>query len=419
MSSRRKNWAARALVAVALAFGAHVVGITLWVLFADVMPLPLNSGARSTQARNGPEVQREDDDRPMEIETIVNQLDRPEEKSAEEKKREEEAKKQEEQKDPSGQVVDIARPLIEERPDKADFVAEYDSKVDKQTRGPHGRDQAGGQSTFIPPTGAPDSHTLTPIPPSAPGSQKGIESRPGRPGPLAMRDLEKRMRESSGEGPQATKDGELEHARLGPPSKTGVGRDDGHAAQKPAPRPGEGGNLGQPSQGARAEAPIGLPGERKPNLTPSTDALQKAIGKGAGSMDYLKDVDDGESTALNAKKWKHAPFFNRVKRAVANEWHPEVVYVRHDPSGNVYGVKDRVTVLRIHLQPDGKLAAWNVIQSSGVDFLDDEAIDAFRKAAPFPNVPKDLADTDGQVHFNFAFIFELSGRGNVKIYKYQ
>jgi TonB family protein len=410
MSSRRKNRTARAVVAVALALGAHAVVITLWTLFADVMPLPLKSGARQVSSHNGPEAQpREDDDRPMEIETIVNQLDRPDEKTAEEKKREEEAKKQEDQKNPNGQVVDIARPLIESRPDKADFVAEYDSKVDKQTRGPHGRDQAGGQSSFIPPTGMPDSKTLTPLPPSGPQQKAGAESRPGRPGPLAMRDLEKRRTQSSGDGPQATKDGELEHAGS-----------DGHAQQQPAPRAqGEGGNQGQPAMGGRAEAPLGLPGERKPNLTPSTDSLQKAIGKGAGSMDYLKDIDDGEMTAVNAKKWKHAPFFNRVKRAVANEWHPEVVYVRHDPSGNVYGVKDRVTVLRIHLQTDGKLAAWNVIQSSGVEFLDDEAIDAFRKAAPFPNVPKDLADTDGQVHFNFAFIFELSGRGNVKIYKYQ
>jgi TonB family protein len=166
----------------------------------------------------------------------------------------------------------------------------------------------------------------------------------------------------------------------------------------------------------------GAPGSRTaphPNLQATAEMLQRAIGKGAGSMDYLKDVDDGDSTALNSKRWKHAPFFNRVKRAVANEWHPEMVYVRHDPSGNVYGVKDRVTVLRVHLSPDGKLAAWTVLQSSGVDFLDDEAIDAFRKAQPFPNPPKDLIESDGQVHFNFAFIFELSGHTSFKVFKYQ
>ena len=166
------------------------------------------------------------------------------------------------------------------------------------------------------------------------------------------------------------------------------------------------------------EAPQGSPGIPQPNLKPTQEMLAKAIGKGAGSMDYLKDVDDGEGTALNSKKWKHAPFFNRIKRAVAQEWHPEMTYVQHDPNGNVYGVKDRVTVLRIHLMPDGKLAGWTIMQSSGVDFLDDEAIDAFKKAGPFPNPPKELVEADGQIHFNFAFIFELSGHGSLKVYKY-
>jgi len=170
---------------------------------------------------------------------------------------------------------------------------------------------------------------------------------------------------------------------------------------------------------AGAEGPAGTPGQKRPEIMPTPEMLQRAIGKGGGSMDYLKDVDDGDATALNSKKWKHAPFFNRVKRQVADEWHPELVYVRHDPNGNVYGVKDRVTVLRIHLQPDGKLAGWTVLQSSGVDFLDDEAIDAFKKAAPFPNPPKDLVEGDGQIHFNFAFVFELSGHGSLKVYKYQ
>jgi TonB family protein len=96
-----------------------------------------------------------------------------------------------------------------------------------------------------------------------------------------------------------------------------------------------------------------------------------------------------------------------------------MVYIRHDPSGNVYGVKDRVTVLRVHLNPDGKLVSSNLVQSCGVDFLDDEATEAFRKASPFPNVPKELLESDGQIHFNFAFIFELSGHGSMKVYKAQ
>ncbi len=145
---------------------------------------------------------------------------------------------------------------------------------------------------------------------------------------------------------------------------------------------------------------------------------ERAIGAGAGSMDYLKDIDDGDSTALNAKKWKFSAFFNRMKRQVAQEWHPDVVYVQHDPSGNIYGVKDRVTVLRVNLKPDGTIMTTNIVQSSGVFPLDDEAIAAFRRAQPFQNPPKDLVESDGQIHFTFAFIFELSGRTSTKVYRY-
>ena len=31
---------------------------------------------------------------------------------------------------------------------------------------------------------------------------------------------------------------------------------------------------------------------------------------------------------------------------MAGEWHPDTEYLKHDPSGNIYGIKDRVTVLR-------------------------------------------------------------------------
>jgi TonB family protein len=399
-------------MAIVVALGVHALVITGFVVFAPLFKLPSlpSSGASASSSRNA--AKPVEDDRPMEIETIVNQLDRPEDKTAEEKKREEEQKKEEEDKNAHGQVVDIAKPAIEQRPDQAKYVSEYDSKVDRETKGPTGRDTAGARVEFSPPTGSPDVRQPQDAVPGSQATQP--PGRAGKPGPLAMRDLPRHRPapQHDGETPPPTENGDLERAGSPGPRE---------APQQVAPQQtGEGGTGAQrPSIAGRAAETPGLPGARKPNLQATPDLLQKAIGRGSGSMDYLKDVDDGELTALNSKKWKHAPFFNRIKRAVANEWHPEVPYVRHDPSGNVYGIKDRVTVLRVHLNPDGKLAAWTVLQSSGVDFLDDEAIDAFRKAAPFPNPPKDLVETDGQIHFNFAFIFELSGRGSVKVYKYQ
>jgi TonB family protein len=333
----------------------------------------------------------------MEIETIVNQLERPETPTAEEKRKQEEAKKEEEDKNPHGQVVDIARPAIEERPDKANYVSEYDSKVDHETKGPNARDRAGAREERA------GGATMTlPSEPAPPASGRP-DARPGKAGPLAMRESTPQRSGESGQSgtPDEARSADGELAR---PGQRGAA-----ARPEPPAESGEGGNGAEPGAGGSGQTP---------NLVATNDMLQRAIARGSGSMDYLKDVDDGESTALNSKKWAHSLFFNRVKRAVADEWHPGVVYQRHDPSGNVYGIKDRVTVLRIHIKPDGHLAAWTVLQSCGVDFLDDEAIDAFRKAQPFPNPPKALVDSDGQIHFNFAFIFVLRGHTSFMVYKY-
>src|SRR5262245_57676646 len=52
----------------------------------------------------------------------------------EEEQKAEEAKKEEEAAKPPGQVVDLAKPREEKRPDDARFAAEHDSSVEKETR---------------------------------------------------------------------------------------------------------------------------------------------------------------------------------------------------------------------------------------------------------------------------------------------
>ena len=106
-----------------------------------------------------------------------------------------------------------------------------------------------------------------------------------------------------------------------------------------------------------------------------------------------------------------------MKSLVRGEWHPDQLLSRHDPSGNIYGAKDRVSVLRVELKLDGRVQDVRIKQTSGVEFLDEEAMKAFRLAQPFENVPQPLADPDGVVRFNFAFIVQLSGRTSFKVYR--
>ena len=64
------------------------------------------------------------------------------------------------------------------------------------------------------------------------------------------------------------------------------------------------------------------------------------------------------------------------------------------------------------LTPEGGLRDIEVTRSSGVDFLDNEAIAAFRRAQPFPNPPQGLIDdSSGMIDFPFGFHIEFSRSG--------
>ncbi|HPI41531.1 MAG TPA: TonB family protein [Pseudobdellovibrionaceae bacterium] len=47
-----------------------------------------------------------------------------------------------------------------------------------------------------------------------------------------------------------------------------------------------------------------------------------------------------------------------------------------------------------------------VIGDSGIQDLDDAAIEAFKAAAPFPNPPKGVVENDGTVQIRWDFVLE-------------
>jgi TonB family protein len=296
---------------------------------------------------------------------------------------------------PEGQVVDIPRPAAEVAPRDAKYLAEFDSSVERETV-KHGKPGAAAaarpRAPPAPETARPQPTPMAPPPALVPG--------PPGPGSLSMRTPGRPLTRELAPRDPGTVDG------FSTTSPDGLG----------------------PGRGAPAEptdqAPIGgLPGGGAggvpaPDFRPTPDLIDRTIG--SGTRDYLPDVEDGETTALNARRWKYATFFNRVKEQVAQNWHPEVAYRLRDPNGNIYGHKDRLTVLQVSLHPDGKVAKLYVTQPSGVEFLDDEALEAFRAADPFPNPPSALIDEESQlITFRFGFMFEIDNRQPFRIFRYQ
>jgi TonB family protein len=296
-----------------------------------------------------------------------------------------EEKEREKEKDEAGQVVDIAPPAEEKQPDKARFLSDYDTKVAKETKGPPVPFRSGRIVAQRPPA------RVESAPPPTPEERKETERKVMK---LAMRTeptLPRSELERKEGGDEAgTKNPEAVKLPLGPVNSDG--------------------EVGTPGPSPKRRLTL-------KDLQLTDEELGRAVGTRVN--DYMKDIEQGEDTLVNSKRWRFATFFNRVKRQVAENWHPEVEYKRRDPEGNVYGFRDRLTILRVRLTPEGQLKDLELEKASGLGFLDDEAISAFRSAQPFPNPPKGLVDQDtGVINFRFGFLFEISRRPSFRLFRY-
>lgn len=303
----------------------------------------------------------------------------------------EEKKEEKKERDAKGQVVDLPKPINERRPDKARFLSEYDSKVKKQTRAPKNNRPGRLRAQQAP----------TP------------QRRRSAASPAARRQLARKLMKLAMRQPKVQPDlpkSQLPKAQKGDSKSTDRDTVKQPKQVKPKVRVkvvGKAPKTQKPAKGAK-----------KLNLKLSQEELAKIVGGGVN--DHLKDVEKGKHTLLNSKRWRFASFFNRVKRRVAQNWHPNRVYRRRDPSGRIYGFKDRLTVLRVKLTPKGQLKGVHLEKASGVGFLDDEAVRAFKLAQPFPNPPRGLVDAKtGLISFRFGFMFEISRRPSFKIFRYR
>ncbi len=168
-------------------------------------------------------------------------------------------------------------------------------------------------------------------------------------------------------------------------------------------------DVGEAASSGRAGAPGVL------TLTPSAAVLDKITG--AAANDHLQDVAEGDGTFLNTREWKYASFFNRVKQSVGQQWQPSNALRQRDPTGNVYGGRDRNTVLSVTLDQAGRLKDAYVEKSCGLDFLDLEAVKAFERAQPFPNPPPGLLANDQTIRFQFGFYLEMTGRPGMRLFR--
>lgn len=262
-----------------------------------------------------------------------------------------EEKKDEEKPEEEMQYVSLPAPIEEKRPEEAKYADQFDETVDEEQ-----------VKKALPGASKPPTPRPTPVEPPSPDQPE----------------------EPTDEREAPTQESEKE----------------------PLPEQSEDGVEARPEEPSGAPAPSpATPRELFPRLNDAQAA--EMLGEG-GSMDYLRDVSEGDKTLLNRKRTRYWAFFDRVKRQVSKQWSPVTQYRKRDPYGNVYGVKDRYSTVDVTLNGDGTVRRLYLSRASGLDFFDDEAVRAIQSAAPFHNPPEGLKDEDGLVHFTFGFYFEIS-----------
>jgi TonB family protein len=308
-----------------------------------------------------------------------------------------------------GQLVSLPKPEDGRAPlQPTKYLAEQDSRVEKETRA---KDQSAFNKNALNKTvkeGRKDS------------TGQGAPALSEKPGENGNGGGAQEMRKKQAmELPSKDRTSELQtkqadngtlHNRQASEGVKGTGK---KLAMAQPGRDAQSSNLGTGIPGA---AP-GLPGQ----LAPLKLKLDQPIGaagpiEGGPMADDLRGVEEGEGTFLNARGFKFASYLNRVKETVGRVWAQKVqdAQMKRDPTGRIYSFKDRRTVVEYVIDKDGEVKDVKVEDSSGVGYLDEVAVDAFKQVQRFPNPPAGLINEDGTVKLNFSFVL-IGDSGGIRM----
>ncbi len=186
-------------------------------------------------------------------------------------------------------------------------------------------------------------------------------------------------------------------------AKTESARGDGGAGDKPSP----------PPPPRKAEEPRSLQ-----DLTPSLGKMVlarketgagrgqessrgTAVGTGGKAAETGKIVEErgggAHLTSLNAPEIQYISYFAGIKRKIELVW-------QYPYDAQIAGIQGNL-VAEFVIGRDGRLASVELVQSSGRKILDDEAIGAIRKAAPYDPIPKEY--TIPSLMIRAHFIYEM------------
>lgn len=143
---------------------------------------------------------------------------------------------------------------------------------------------------------------------------------------------------------------------------------------------------------------------------PGSGPFGRQVVVGASTMgEYIPGVKEGAFTALNSDRFTYYTFFARLNEQLRPRWISLVrdFANRLGPSTLAELAEiERATEIEIVLDRSGGFLKSYIYKSSGFRELDDAAVKAFTSAAPFPNPPQAMIESDGAIHLRYGFVVQ-------------
>ncbi len=150
--------------------------------------------------------------------------------------------------------------------------------------------------------------------------------------------------------------------------------------------------------------------EQRPQIAANPKAPKENISDDSEDESTTNDhiiADTGMETLINTREFKYYAYCKRIKDKIQVLWEPKIkAKVLRNLSGDraIASVQEKTTKTIIILDSAGTLERVQVISASGLQDLDESAVEAFRAAAPFPNPPKGIIDPDGKIRIRWDFV---------------
>lgn len=285
-------------------------------------------------------------------------------------------------------LADIAKPKVEQVPDKARVASQYNSKVKEET-----------VARKIPKKADPNTD-ISDDPKVLDKPRQG--DRPAKPEKKVAKQAPTRRPpvkepKPSMETPEAKSD-------LGKRGQTSKGVSLADLQIKPTDMPELLGDEGKSELAREPEF-----GDRK-TLSEDEERIVAALPRDRGSSglgdrfvhDFMPGIKIGDKTYLNAASMPNVQYFTRLKRVFRLRFNPRDPLLSHFRHNSIVKGKINVT-MAVEVAPSGQLKRLFVLRSSGIPGYDQEALRTIRQSAPFSAPPKKIQGKDGILRMTWHF----------------